>query len=100
MITRRQFQLGLGTALIATGVSGGPKSARASTANQRLLDEIKRRGLLDQIESAPQLLDIAARSIRTTLELNPADAQAHGTGQERTAMLLLGFAEGAVSCAG
>src|SRR5258705_11490898 len=42
VITRRQFQLGLGTALIATGVSGRPKSARASTANQRLLDEIKR----------------------------------------------------------
>jgi len=40
VITRRQFQLGLGTALIATG--GRPKSARASTANQRLLDEIKR----------------------------------------------------------
>jgi beta-lactamase class A len=42
VITRRQFQLGIGTALIATGVSVGPKSARASTANQRLLDEIKR----------------------------------------------------------
>jgi beta-lactamase class A len=42
VITRRQFQLGIGTALIATGVSGRPKSARASTANQGLLDEIKR----------------------------------------------------------
>src|SRR5258705_1505701 len=42
VITRRQFQLGIGTALIATGVSGRPKSACASTANQGLLDEIKR----------------------------------------------------------
>ena len=42
MITRRQFQLGFGTALIATGLSGRPKAVRASTANQRLIDELKR----------------------------------------------------------
>ena len=49
------------------------RAARQQQVLQGLLDEIKRRGLLDQIELAPQLLDIAARSIRTTLELNPAD---------------------------
>ncbi|KRQ94585.1 class A beta-lactamase [Bradyrhizobium valentinum] len=42
MITRRQFQLGFGTALIATALSGRPRAARASTANQRLIGEIKR----------------------------------------------------------
>ena len=42
MITRRQFQLGFGTALIATAVSGRLKAVRASTANQRLIDELKR----------------------------------------------------------
>jgi beta-lactamase class A len=42
VITRRQFQLGLGTALIATAVSGRLKAVRASTANQRLIDELKR----------------------------------------------------------
>ena len=42
MITRRQFQLGFGTALIATALSIRPKAMRASTANQQLIDEIKR----------------------------------------------------------
>jgi beta-lactamase class A len=42
VITRRQFQLGFGTGLIATALSGRPKAARASTANQQLTDEIKR----------------------------------------------------------
>jgi beta-lactamase class A len=42
VITRRQFQLGLGTALIATAVSGRLKAVRASTANQRLIDDLKR----------------------------------------------------------
>jgi beta-lactamase class A len=42
MITRRQFQLRFGTALIATALSGQMKAARASTASQRLIDEIKR----------------------------------------------------------
>ncbi|NOJ40502.1 class A beta-lactamase [Bradyrhizobium sp. WSM 1791] len=41
MITRRQFQLGLGTALIATALSGR-QAIRASTAHQRLIDEIRR----------------------------------------------------------
>lgn len=42
MITRRQFHLGFGTALIATELSGWPKALLASTASQRLIDEIKR----------------------------------------------------------
>ncbi len=41
MITRRQFHLGFGIALMASGLSVQPKAARAS-ANQRLLDDIKR----------------------------------------------------------
>ncbi|NOJ48047.1 class A beta-lactamase [Bradyrhizobium archetypum] len=41
MITRRQFHLGCGTALIATALSGR-QAIRAATANQRLIDEIKR----------------------------------------------------------
>lgn len=41
MITRRQFHLGFGTALMASGLSVQPKVVRAS-ANQRLLDDIKR----------------------------------------------------------
>ena len=42
MITRRQFQLGLGTALIAAALSVRPEAMRASIADQRLIDEIKR----------------------------------------------------------
>lgn len=42
MITRRQFHLGFGTALIATGLSGRPKALLASTASQQLINEIKR----------------------------------------------------------
>ena len=42
MITRRQFQLGFGTALIAAALSVRPEAMRASIADQRLIDEIKR----------------------------------------------------------
>ena len=42
MITRRQFHLGFGTALMASGLSVQPQALRASAANQRLLDDIKR----------------------------------------------------------
>jgi beta-lactamase class A len=42
VITRRQFQLGFGTGLIATALSARLKAVRASTADQRLIDEIKR----------------------------------------------------------
>jgi beta-lactamase class A len=42
MITRRQFHLGFGTALMASGLSVRPQAVRASAANQRLLDDIKR----------------------------------------------------------
>ncbi|WP_028346282.1 class A beta-lactamase [Bradyrhizobium murdochi] len=41
MITRRRFQLGCGAALITTALSAR-QAIRASTANQRLSDEIKR----------------------------------------------------------
>lgn len=41
MITRRQFHVGFGTALMASGLSMQPKAVRAS-ANQRLLNEIAR----------------------------------------------------------
>jgi beta-lactamase class A len=42
MITRRQFQLGLGTALVAAALTIRPGAIRASIADQHLLDEIKR----------------------------------------------------------
>jgi beta-lactamase class A len=42
MITRRRFQFAFGTALIATALSARPKAMRASIADQRLIDEIKR----------------------------------------------------------
>jgi len=42
MLTRRQLQLGLGTTLIAAAVSVQPRAIRASTADQRLIDEIRR----------------------------------------------------------
>ena len=42
MITRRQFQLGLGTALVAAALTIRPGAMRASIADQHLLDEIKR----------------------------------------------------------
>ncbi len=42
MITRRQFQLGLGTTLVAAGLTVRPKAMRASIADQRLMDEIRR----------------------------------------------------------
>ena len=42
MITRRQFQLGLGTALVAAALTIRPGAMRASVADQHLLDEIKR----------------------------------------------------------
>jgi beta-lactamase class A len=42
MITRRQFQLGFGTAMIAAALTVRSKVMRASTADQRLIDEIKR----------------------------------------------------------
>lgn len=42
MITRRQFQLGLGTALVATALTIRPRAMRASIADQQWLDEIKR----------------------------------------------------------
>jgi beta-lactamase class A len=42
MITRRQFQLGLGSALVATALTIRPRAMRASIADQQLLDEIKR----------------------------------------------------------
>lgn len=49
------------------------RAARQQQVLQGLLDEIRRRGLLDQIEAAPQLLDIASRSIKTTLQIKPTD---------------------------
>lgn len=42
MITRRQFQLGFSTALIATALTIRPNAMRASIADQHLIDEIKR----------------------------------------------------------
>jgi beta-lactamase class A len=42
VITRRQFQLGFGTVLIAAALSVRPEAIRASIADQRLIDEIKR----------------------------------------------------------
>jgi beta-lactamase class A len=42
VITRRQFQLGFGTALVAAALIVRPKAMRASIADQRLIDEIKR----------------------------------------------------------
>lgn len=42
MISRRQFQLGFGTALVATALTIRPRAMRASIADQRLIDEIKR----------------------------------------------------------
>lgn len=42
MISRRQFQLGFGTALVATALTIRPKAMRASIADQRLIDEIRR----------------------------------------------------------
>ncbi|MBR1225763.1 MULTISPECIES: class A beta-lactamase [unclassified Bradyrhizobium] len=42
MISRRQFHLGFGAALIAADLSGLPKTARAAAADQRLIAEIKR----------------------------------------------------------
>ncbi|MBR1250775.1 class A beta-lactamase [Bradyrhizobium sp. AUGA SZCCT0169] len=42
MISRRQFHLGFGAALIAADLGGLPKAARAAAADQRLIAEIKR----------------------------------------------------------
>ena len=42
MITRRQLQLGLGTTLVAAALTVRPKAMRASIADQRLIDEIRR----------------------------------------------------------
>jgi beta-lactamase class A len=42
MITRRQFHLGFGTALMTSALSVRPQTVRASAANHRLLDDIKR----------------------------------------------------------
>ena len=42
MITRRRFQLGLGTALVATALTIRPQVMRASIADQQWLDAIKR----------------------------------------------------------
>ena len=42
MITRRQFQRGLGTTLVAAALSVTPKAMRASIVDQRLIDEIRR----------------------------------------------------------
>jgi beta-lactamase class A len=42
MVTRRQFQLGLGTTLVAAAVSIRPRAMRASIADQRLIEEIRR----------------------------------------------------------
>ena len=42
MITRRQFQIGFGTALVATALTIRPKAMHASIADQRLIEEIKR----------------------------------------------------------
>jgi beta-lactamase class A len=42
MISRRRFHLGVGAALMAAHLGGAPKAAHAATADQRLLDEIRR----------------------------------------------------------
>jgi beta-lactamase class A len=42
VISRRQFPLGFGTALVAAALTIRPKAMRASIADQRLIDEIKR----------------------------------------------------------
>src|SRR5262245_52396270 len=42
MITRRQFKLGLGNALAETALTIRPRAMRASIADQRWVDEIKR----------------------------------------------------------
>lgn len=42
MVTRRHFQLGLGTALVATALTVRPRAMRASIADQQFLAEIER----------------------------------------------------------
>jgi beta-lactamase class A len=42
MITRRQFKLGLGAALVSTALTIQPRAVRAANADQQWLDEIKR----------------------------------------------------------
>jgi polyisoprenyl-teichoic acid--peptidoglycan teichoic acid transferase len=46
------------------------RAQRQQQVMQAVLDELKRQGVLNQIEAAPKLLDVASTSVRTTLRLN------------------------------
>lgn len=46
------------------------RAQRQQQVVQAVLDELKRQGVLNQIEAAPKLLDVASQSVRTTLKLN------------------------------
>ncbi len=46
------------------------RAQRQQQVMQAVLDELKQQGVLNQIEAAPKLLDVASRSVRTTLKLN------------------------------
>jgi polyisoprenyl-teichoic acid--peptidoglycan teichoic acid transferase len=46
------------------------RAQRQQQVMQAVLDELKRQGVLNQIEAAPKLLDVASQSVRTTLRLN------------------------------
>lgn len=45
------------------------RAARQQQVLQAVLDEIKRQGVLENIQDAPALLDVAQKSIRTTLKI-------------------------------
>lgn len=51
------------------------RARRQQQVLQAILDELKRQGVLGQIEAAPRLLQVAAESVRTTLKLDPTSAQ-------------------------
>jgi hypothetical protein len=46
------------------------RAQRQQQVIQAVLEELKRQGVLGQIEATPQLLSVASESIRTTLKLN------------------------------
>jgi LCP family protein required for cell wall assembly len=46
------------------------RAQRQQQVMQAVLDELKQQGVLNQIEAAPALLDVASKSVRTTLKLN------------------------------
>ncbi|HEX6291394.1 MAG TPA: LCP family protein [Herpetosiphonaceae bacterium] len=46
------------------------RAQRQQQVMQAVLDELKRQGLLSRVEAAPELLDVASQSVRTTIKLN------------------------------